>query len=674
MLWKRRKKFQKLNFNLFKWIFRRGIVMKSFNKQKLNSIFSIMFVFFTLFFLSAKSLIAEKITNYEVTVQINKNGTLTVNEVIDYEFDDAAKHGIYRDIPLRSKKNGVDIHKSYIKMNSIKRNGLSEEYSTKNFNEGVRYRVGSADRFVENGVNRYEFNYVIYNAVFEKNGIYQVYFNAIGQFWKVPIEKAAVNIKFGNGEPVLKNEIKQLDIFTGEYGQSGKDYIENLNNRTIEIKTNKVLESYNGLSFRLNLKTDNISPTFLDKLQTLYYAHPLLAAGPVIIIFLAIYGFVTWYIFGRDVGKKAIVPEFNIPKDISAMYAAYINGVREPKEILTIGLLSLLSKGYVEADDKKGDGKNVKYTLSDSKRSKPELAEEEKIVFNSLSNTGNIFKNERSLYNASNKILKLFENEYKKKVYRDNSIFNVAFIIGIVIVFIISTNANSGTAGISDSIFGVVSLVMVAIFFGIVLNTFFSIINNIYGNNSTFLKVVKWLVVLFMSAIYGVLNFIVIGIIMAMYTVYSKVIGRYTADGMRKKEYLDGMKMYIKTAEANQIMKFNDVDELVAYFKGILPYAVALGVKNEAIKLMKNTIKLYNFDESTYSYINRGVHFNTYDSFILANTVSRVYNNAYDKIREERFSTLRNDSGSSSGFGGGGFSSGGGFSGGGSGGGGGGSW
>ena len=648
--------------------------MKSFKKQKLNNIFSIIFVFFTLFFLNTKSLIAEKITNYEVTVQINKNGTLTVNEVIDYDFDGAAKHGIYRDIPLRSKKNGVDIYKSYIKMNSIKRNGISEKYSTQLFDEGIRYKVGSANKFVEKGINKYEFNYVIYNAVFEKNGIYQVYFNAIGQFWKVPIEKAIVNIKFGNGKPVTENEISKLDIFTGEYGQSGKDYIENLNNGTIEIKTNKVLQSYNGLSFRLNLKTDNISPTFLDKLQTLYYAHPLLAAGPVIIIFLVIYGFMTWYIFGRDVGKKAIVPEFNIPKDISAMYAAYIKGVREPKEILTIGVLSLLSKGYVEADDKKGDGKNVKYTLSDSKRSKPELAEEEKIVFNALSNTGNIFKNERSLYNASNKILKLFENEYKRKVYRDNSIFNVVFIIGIVIVFIISTNANSGTEGLADNNFEVAYLVMVGCVFGIILNRAFLVLKNIYGNDSTFLKVVKWLVVLFMSAIYGVLNFIVIGIIMAMYTIYSKVIGRYTAEGMRKKEYLDGMKMYIKTAEANQIMKFNDVDELVTYFKGILPYAVALGVKNEAIKLMKNTIKLYNFDESTYSYIKRGVHFNTYDSFILANTVSRVYNNAYNKIREERFSTLRNDSGSSSGFGGGGFSSGGGFSGGGSGGGGGGSW
>ena len=650
--------------------------MKTFRNRKLNNIFSIIFAFFTLFFLSTKSLIAERITNYEVTVQINKNGTLTVNEVIDYDFDGAAKHGIYRDIPLRSKKNGVDIYKSYIKMNSIKRNGISEEYSTQLFDEGIRYKVGSANKFVEKGVNKYEFNYMIYNAVFEKNGIYQVYFNAIGQFWKVPIEKAIVNIKFGNGKPVTENEIKQLDIFTGEYGQSGKDYISNLNNGTIEIKTKKVLQAYNGLSFRLNLKTDNISPTFWDKLQTLYYAHPLIVAGPLVIILLAIYGFITWYIFGRDVGKKAIVPEFNIPKDISAMYAAYINGVREPKEILTIGVLSLLSKGYVEADDEEGNGRNVKYTLSNSRRSKPELAEEEKIVFNALSSTGYIFKKERSLYNASNKILKSFEKEYKKKVYRDNSIFNIAFIVGIIIVFMVSATASGGTAGVSDSSLGVVSLIMIASFFGIILNMIFSIIKNIYGNNSTFLKIIKWMVILFISVIYGVLNFIVIGIIMAMYTVYSKIIGKYTVDGMRKKEYLDGMKMYIKTAEANQIMKFNDVDELVAYFKGILPYAVALGVKNEAVKLMKNTIKLYDFDESTYSYINRGVHFNTYNNFFLSNMVSRGYENAYNKITEERFSTLRENSrnSSGSGFGGGGFSSGGGFSGGGSGGGGGGSW
>ena len=105
-------------------------------------------------------------------------------------------------------------------------------------------------------------------------------------------------------------------------------------------------------------------------------------------------------------------------------------------------------------------------------------------------------------------------------------------------------------------------------------------------------------------------------------------------------------------------MKFNDVDELVEYFKGILPYAVALGVKNKAIKLLENTINLYNFDENIQDEINRRVYYDLYDSKFLLNTISREY----DKVREEMGASE------------GGFSSDGGFSGGGSGGGGGESW
>ena len=646
--------------------------MKSFSNRKLNSIFSIMFVFFTLFFLSAKSLIAEKITNYEVTVQMNKNGTLTVNEVIDYEFDGVAKHGIYRDIPLRSKKNGVDIYKSYIKMNSIKRNGISEEYSTKLFDEGIRYRVGSADRFVENGVNRYEFNYVIYNAVFEKNGIYQVYFNAIGQFWQVPIEKAAVNIKFGNGEPVLKNEIRQLDIFTGEYGQSGKDYITNLNNGTVEIKTNKVLEAYNGLSFRLNLKTDNISPTFWDKLQTLYYAHPLIAVGPIIIIILAIYGFVTWYIFGRDVDKKAIVPEFNIPKDISPMYAGYIKGVRDPKEMLTIGMLSLLSKDYVTAEDTEGNGKNVKYRLAKDTERNPELSSEEKALLSVLSdNEKSIFKNEQGLYTAAQKILSTLETRYNKKIYIDNNLFKFPFAIGIIMVLIIGMGMHDVFENISGSMEYIIPVIIIC--FGSI-TVVFSVLKKVFLVNSLSSTFIMFLAAIVFGALTGMAGLVIMLIICIMYNIYSRLIGKYTNEGMRNKEYLDGMKMYIKTAEANQIMKFNDVDELVAYFKGILPYAVALGVKNEAIKLMQKAIKLYNYDESTYYDINRRVYYDSYNNHFMANEISRRYNNAYNQIMEDRFKDMKSANGGSGGFGGGGFSSGGGFSGGGSGGGGGGSW
>ena len=641
-------------------------------KQRQKKFLMTLSVIFMMFLLNAGSLIAEAIKKYDVSIQINKNGTLTVNEVIDYEFDNDLRHGIYRDIPLRSKKSGTDIYKSHVKMNSVKRNGEPENYTSDTSYEGVSYRVGSADRYVDSGINKYEFNYTIYNAVFEKDGIYQVYFNPIGQFWNVPIESADVSISFENNVPVGENEVQQLEVYTGEYGETGENYTILQKSGIIKIKTSEVLEPRNGLSFRLNLKTDKISPTWLDKLEVLYYADPLVIAGPVIILMLAIYGFVTWFLFGRDPAGKAVIPEFNIPKDISPMYAAYIKGVRDPKEMLTIGMLSLLSKDYVTAEDKEGNGKNVKYRLVKDTERNPELSPEEKALLCVLSDDEkNIFKNEQGLYDAAKKILGTLETRYNKKIYIDNNLFKYPFILGIIMVFIIGMGIQNIAGSIID---GMGFIIPIIIIFFSSLTIVLSILKRAFSQNTLLSMLIRLMVVMFLGIMTQMTGFIITVIIFIMYSIYSKLIGKYTNEGIRHKEYLEGMKMYIKTAEANQIMKFNDVDELVGYFKGILPYAVALGVKNEAIKLMQKTIKLYNFDENTYYDINRRVYYDSYNSRFLSNAISRGYNNAYDKIMEDRFKDLKSAGGGSGGFGGGGFSSGGGFSGGGSGGGGGGSW
>ena len=628
--------------------------MKSFSNRKLNSIFSIMFVFFTLFFLSAKSLIAEKITNYDVTVQINKNGTLTVNEVIDYEFDDAAKHGIYRDIPLRSKKNGVDIYKSYIKMNSIKRNGLSEEYSTKNFDEGVRYRVGSADRFVENGVNRYEFNYVIYNAVFEKDGIYQVYYNAIGQFWNVPVERASVIIRFSDGQEIKKNEIKKLEVYTGSYGEKGENYDILENDVEIHIAT-KELEPKNGLTFMLNLKTDKISPTLADKLRIVYLSNPATIILPFLLLFLTIYSIVTWNFFGRDPQGKSVIPEFNLPKDISPMFAAYINGERDTVEILNAGIFTLLTKGFIVANRVNGE---IKYNkgFKTVYTQKTELAEEERMLLDALSSEkNNIFGGEKRIYNKANSIIEILKDKYNKIIYKNNGSFLVPFYCAapVFIIFIFSQT--------NFEIFNPFIILYILITLG---SFFHRIWITVSKKLLTGLIIIAILGVSFYQ---GIEIFVFVTYFVILFITYSKLIGKYTNEGLRKKEYLKGMKMYMKTAEENQIRKFDNVKELIEYFNGILPFAVALGVKNEAIKLMKKTIKLYNFDINE-SYINSHTHMYAYSNHSFTNAFSRSYSSGKSKIMSEKFSS------SKSGSGGGGFFSGGGFSGGGSGGGGGGSW
>ena len=633
-------------------------------------------VIFMIFFLNVSSLIAEAIKKYDVSIQINKNGTLTINEIIDYDFGDKLdRRGIIRRIPLRSKKSGIDIYKSHVKMNSVKRNGKPEKYKTVKSSGEISYKIGSEDKYVDSGVSKYEFNYTMYNVVFEKDGIYQIYFNPIGQFWKVPIESGDVIISFENNQPIGENEIQQLKVFTGKYGETGENYTIVQKSGIIKIKTNEVLEPLNGMTFRLNLKTDKINPTWLDKLKVLYYAVPLVAVGSVVILVLFIYGFVTWLLFRPVSLRKAIVPEFNIPKDISAMYAGYIKGVKNPKEILTIGMLSLLSKGYVTAEDKEGNGKNVKYRLVANTEGNPELSTEEATLLNALSNDEeNIFKKDKSyfsyqknrksgfedkknLYEASQNIMSMLENKYKSRAYKTNDKFSYPFILGMVLVItvgMINRGTNSRANGLFDDIAFIVFNLLISCGIAAVIYVF---IDNLFSERKIFPAVLKAGIAIFLLIKTGIIG-VIIGIIPAMYIIYSKLMKKYMEKSLRQEEHLDGMKMYIKTAEANQIMKFNDVDELVEYFKGILPYAVALGVKNKAIKLLENTINLYNFDENIQDEINRRVYYDSYDSKFLLNTISREY----DKVREE--------TGASEG----GFSSDGGFSGGGSGGGGGESW
>ena len=647
--------------------------MKKIKEKKFLMTLSVIFM---IFFLNVSSLMAETIKKYDVSIQINKNGTLTINEIIDYDFGDKLdKHGIIRRISLRSKKSGINIYKSHVKMNSVKRNGEPEKYKTKKSSGEIAYKIGSEDKYVDSGVSKYEFNYTMYNAVFEKDGIYQVYFNPIGQFWKVPIESGDVNISFENNQPIRENEIQHLEVFTGKYGETGENYTIVQKSGIIKIKTNEVLEPLNGMTFRLNLKTDKINPTWLDKLKVLYYAVPLVAVGSVVILVLFIYGFVTWLLFRPVSLRKAIVPEFNIPKDISPMYAGYIKGVKKPKEILTIGMLSLLSKGYVTAEDKEGNGKNVKYRLVANTEGNPELSIEEATLLNALSDDEeNIFKNDKShfsyqkdrksvfedeknLYEASQNIMNMLENKYNSRAYETNDKFSYPFIFGMVLVItvgMINRGTNSRANGLFDDIAFVAFNFLISCGITAVIYVF---IENLFSERKIFPAILKGGIAIFLLIKTGIIG-VIIGIIPVMYIIYSKLMKKYMEESLRQEEHLDGMKMYIKTAEANQIMKFNDVDELVEYFKGILPYAVALGVKNKAIKLLENTINLYNFDENIQDEINRRVYYDSYDSKFLLNTISREY----DKVREEM------------GVSEGGFSSDGGFSGGGSGGGGGESW
>ena len=633
----------------------------------------LLMIFFVVssFFISAEEQVYDEgIKAYIVDVQINKNQTLSITETLDYYTNSTDKHGIFRDMPTTDIKSFLGINRILLRNVDITRNGLPEPYRIQSFPEGIRYRIGSADTYIDAN-NRYVIKYVVNNAIKEKDKVYQIYWNAIGQSWNFPIGSAVINIHYENNAMISNDEMQKLEVYTGSFGEKGTDYSIVNEGKNIKIMSKKAFNANEGLTFMLNMKTNQINPTILDKITNYYLVYKNLFIGMMLFIGSLIYALFSWAFFGKDPARKSIIPRFEVPKDISAMLVSYIKGERDPKVILNIGILSLVSKGYINILKEENKENKIKYELSESKE---QLFTVEKELLNALIKSPNdILGNEEEIYKVSTKIIGLLETEYDSVIYKKNTALATPIILAIIL-FLFMVALPIILSGGSE-------------YFVIVIFAFIFFLNmGISGSkllkSLMYLLIVGAIALVVLQANFSPFTEILLVMILlgSLLMWYLKVIGKPTDKGNTVIEYIDGMKMYIETAEKNQIMKFNEPSELVRYFKLILPFAVALSVKNECVKLMESQIKMNGYDPTILTGQRSGIMYGNplsemYYRSAIFNSVNRSYDKGYNKVLEEKFHNVGGGS-NSGGFGSGGFSGGGGggFSGGGFGGGGGGSW
>ncbi len=153
--------------------------------------------------------------------------------------------------------------------------------------------------------------------------------------------------------------------------------------------------------------------------------------------------------------------------------------------------------------------------------------------------------------------------------------------------------------------------------------------------------------------------------------IFYKALKKFTNEGRKVMEELEGFKLYLTVVEKERLKFFNPPQETPALFEKYLPYAIALGVEKawaeKFSEILRNTGEEENYSPSWYD----GHRWRDLSTGALAI-------GAFAAGLSSSFShTISSSSavpGSRSGFGGGGGGGGGGSSGGGGGGGGGGGW
>jgi uncharacterized membrane protein YgcG len=336
-----------------------------------------------LFFLSFSFVLNAQdftITNFEINLEITKEGSFLVKEIIDVHFD-KKKRGIYRDIPTTYSINNAKVNMGVGNIDV-----LGHDYKVEKIKDKVNIRIGNPDIYVT-GDQQYIISYKIEDGIISYQEHQEFHYDLTGNEWEAPIENVYFTITLPKGITLGPSDYK----ITGGRKNEMLDLavINQVDSRTLKGNSLQPLAQYNGLTAAIKLPKNYLdvasnNVTFFEAEEEKVY-QPWYIALP-----LALFA---WFLsFWRKMRKTDFVAENDDVKTYppegltSAHVGAFIDQTSHTRDIVSL-LPYWGSEGYLEM---KQIGDEV--FLYKIKNIPPEYPEYEHIIFDRLFHDSEVSK------------------------------------------------------------------------------------------------------------------------------------------------------------------------------------------------------------------------------------------------------------------------------------------
>ena len=599
------------------------------------------------------SLGAYNISNYDIKINVMENNVLDITETIGVDFNEA-RHGIYRDIPMKNKVGRVDgtTSTNRVKITDVK---CSHNFEVESENSNRRLKIGDENRYA----NEREIYVISYKYDLGEDGVKQfdeLYFNIIGDGWDCRIS----NVSFTVNMP-KEFDSSKLGFSTGKNGEFNSENVTYIvSGNGIKGELNSYLDPYEALTVRLELPEGYFVGERTQNKITILYSSIVAFAFMILMAYL-------WKKHGKD-DKIIETVEFYPPGDYSSADVGYIyKGMADQKQIVSL-IVYFADKGYLKIEET--NKKNFKLTrLKDYYETDKDL---EKATFDGLFKSGNeVTKKDLTdkfytvLSDATMKLAKRYSKEKRLYTAKSTTYSIIGVLVGMVVSFIFAYFTfyeYTFDPGLSVGMGCVISLPIYIIYFAI--QSSIMVAKEKKGKEIgetktkiTFITLAILIIVAFILNITQIANLLAKQISLAyiLVNVICILVGTTFVVAMKKRtEYgsqmigkIEGFRNFLNTSEKEQLEAMVEKDP--KYFYSILPYAYVLGVSDKWMKKFEDIA----IEPPGW-----------YDSNTAFNMI--MFNHFMNDTMTAATSAMTSSPGGSS--------SGGGFSGGGSGGGGGGSW
>lgn len=553
----------------------------------------------------------ETINAYTVHVDINKNGSVNVQEEIVYDFGPNAvnKHGIFREIPLQFTVPGEHAARQIEISSVMVTDGEGNLRQTQYRGGGnfVSLKIGEPDVTVS-GPQLYVIRYTVWGALISLPDKDEFYWNATGDKWAEPILKAKAEVVLP--EPVEDSLITHTcyaGLLRSNTRCESTTTPDVLTGKTdlVTFRTEGALPSHFGMTIAVGVPKGLLSipeAKFIEESANAGILGGVSVFAIALSVIIPILTFIgMWRIWtrrGRDPkGRGTIVTAYDIPDHLGVLELAYLRKNNLPQSAITAGLIDLAVKGFLTIErvvTKKIFKDGEDFRLIFARETDPsKLSASEKILYNEFRDHGDSYvlsSVAHKLTGLSGKLEEQLAADLTAKGYytEDPRKAAMSYYIAAVGLF----------------------------FVGFFIPTFA-------------VAIIASAIIIFIFAV---------------------LMPKKTEHGAVLVEEIEGFKIYLSVAEKDRIDFANAPDKDPKTFERFLPYAMVFGVEKAWATKFKD---LYTEKESAHWYRGSG----TFNATALAAGMG-----AFNTSAASAFAAK------------GGGSGGGGFSGGGGGGGGGGSW
>lgn len=565
----------------------------------------------------------ENIVDYDIEIHVNKDASMDVKEKITVNaLGDEIQHGIYRDFPTQYKNKTVSF-----KINDVTLDDEDVKYTTESVSRGVRIKIGSSNEYVSEGIHTYVIDYTTERQMFFEEDYNELYWNLIGSGWNFDIEECSAKIYFPKGTEILEDDIK---AYVGAYGNSEEAddvywYVDE-DESCVYFNVFHEIPSQNAFTIVVRAEKGTIAePTLGQRFRWFIQDNAMFVVILIGMIGLGVWQFIVWKKYGKDPEKNVIIPKYYPPEGMDVGDVKYVDTMGKTDRILEATFISLATKGFLKFD--KGSEKNSVMTVEKTYSKNPdeykdELSEFERDVYRSIGSKEKLGYTP-SLYDIlqrlKKRISKKLSEKYDDKVFFKNIKYSVISIVVSVILFVVG--AIVGTISnpyiTSYGIENIMTILAIAFIFFMVIFLCKDLIKAKSNRLISFIFILIWgvpflifgivmsLEVLrsFMESIFQA--FIIVGIVLQNY-LFIKWIPRYTQEGMRIKEDIDGFKMFINVAKDDDFK-----DKTPEMFDKYFAYAYVLGLENKWASKFEDILKqadyiptwcsTYMFDDGVFN-------------------------------------------------------------------------